>query len=365
MYHSTDRWLIDPTSPYMRVPLYWFSIKGQLGVVIFFVISGYCITAAAYAALVSGKSLGRYGYERVRRIYPPYLAALALGAGSFLLIGYANAHHLIGEVHHLQVVPWDLRYWVANLFLLQYEMHTQMLNIVFWSLGYEVVFYLMIGLFMQGGKWIKVKRDVYAGTVFFVCALGVSTMLTLGGMIWYNQPFFPFDMWHQFSIGGLLFFLIELKPGTMSSYSAKFKAIVVANVTAVVILTLAFAHYCLVGEVGFAHPDSKERAVVCLVFAALLIGLRKVDERVASHLLFRPLMWVGAFSYSLYLVHPIVIPYIDILCRKAGMDGSRYWMALWAQVIVAVAISRVFYMVIERRFISKRQAERLLVEHVA
>ena len=99
-------------------------------------------------------------------------------------------------------------------------------------------------------------------------------------------------------------------------------------------------------------------------FAALLILLRKHDEKLTSLKLLRPLMWVGAFSYSLYLIHPVVVPYADILSRRAGLNGQLYWIAFWVQMAVAVVSGRVFYLLIERHFISKRQVRRLDAEHV-
>jgi peptidoglycan/LPS O-acetylase OafA/YrhL len=362
MYHSTDRWLTDPNSAFLHVPLYAFTIRGQLGVMIFFVISGYCITAAAYSALVSGKSVWRYSYERARRIYPPYLGALLLTVLSLAIIGYANSHHMV-TVNHLQTLTTDPTYWFANVFLLQYELGTPMINIVFWSLGYEVAFYFIIGLFLLGAKWITTRRNLYTGTLFFVCAVGVSTMLTLIGVLLYGKPFFPFDAWHQFSIGALLFFLLELKPATLENYTQGFRRIVLANVLIVTALTIVFASIVQIDVSTFAHPSTKLRALTCLVFAAILIGLRQIDDALSSHISLRPFMWVGTFSYSLYLIHPIVIPYADILSRKAGFDGSRYWITIFSQLIVALVFGRIFYLFLEKHFVSKRQIQRLSAEH--
>jgi peptidoglycan/LPS O-acetylase OafA/YrhL len=149
MDHSCDRWLGNGNLAYLNNPVYRFSLEGKLGVTLFFVISGYCIVAAAYSALHSGKTLGRYAFERVRRIYPPYLAALILTVLSQFFILFANSHHLIGEVHHLAALPHSPRFWIANLLLLQSELNTPMVNVVFWSLCYEVVFYVFIGVFLR------------------------------------------------------------------------------------------------------------------------------------------------------------------------------------------------------------------------
>jgi peptidoglycan/LPS O-acetylase OafA/YrhL len=95
MAHSVAPWIGSGNEAQLRSPLYAFSIRGQLGVSIFFVISGYCIFAAAYASLVSGKTIQRYCFERVRRIYPPYFAALVITALSAAATIYVASHHLI------------------------------------------------------------------------------------------------------------------------------------------------------------------------------------------------------------------------------------------------------------------------------
>ena len=363
MYHSCDRWISGGDSPYLKQPLYAFSICGQLGVMIFFVISGYCITGAAYGALVSGKSLARYSYERVRRIYPPYFAALILTAASIWFIGFAANHHLIGEVNHPLALPHDARYWIGNIFLLQNELKTPMINGVFWSLGYEIAFYLIVGILLQGAQWIAAKRDLYSGTVFFVVSVGVSTVLTLGWLLYSGQPCFPIDSWHDFSIGGLVFFL-ELKPEVVSKSTPALRRLAIANLVVVTALTLFLTAFRTIGSYDYAHPSSKVRALVCLGFAALLIALRPIDEKLSSYLLLWPFMSVGAFSYSLYLVHPVILPYVDVLCRKAGLNGSLYWITFWIEVAVSLVFGRIFFLLVEKRFISKRQVRRIVAEHV-
>ena len=365
MDHSCDRWLGSADPHYMHVPLYAFSIRGQLGVMVFFVISGYCITAAAYGALLSGKSVGRYAFERVRRIYPPYLVTLILTALSAFAIGLANAHHWIPPVNHLQTIEPGARYWIANLLLLQTELNTPFINVVFWSLCYEIAFYLIIGVFMVAAQAVAAKRGVTAGAYVLLNTVGISTVVVLALMIVYPTVWFPFDLWHQFSIGGMVFFLLEWNSETVQGFSKSLRWTVIANCLAVMALTVAFSVLRVTGGEDVGHPDSRVRSIVCLGFAALLIALRKVDDTVAKQALLRPLMWIGAFSYSLYLIHPIVLPYVDILSRRVGLNGSRYWIAFWIQVAVAVFAGRIFYLVVERRFISKRQVQRLVAEHVS
>src|SRR6185369_3128479 len=57
----------------------WQELIARLwvGVPVFFVISGYCITASIERTRATGTPLGRYFFKRLRRIFPPYWAALA------------------------------------------------------------------------------------------------------------------------------------------------------------------------------------------------------------------------------------------------------------------------------------------------
>src|SRR5215471_311552 len=49
---------------------------GHYAVMIFFVISGYCITASARSCQKTSVTFSEFMLRRARRIYPPYLLAL-------------------------------------------------------------------------------------------------------------------------------------------------------------------------------------------------------------------------------------------------------------------------------------------------
>jgi peptidoglycan/LPS O-acetylase OafA/YrhL len=364
MAHCCSGFLVGANEHYREQPLYAFADRGQLGVMLFFVISGYCITAAAMNALLSGKSVRRYAFERVRRIYPPYLAALVLGTLSIAVIVFANARHWIPPVHHLATLPTSPRYWVANLFLLQYEMGTGFADDAFWSLCYEIAFYSIVGALLWLAKAVAARRGMGAGTKTLAAGLVLSTAATLATLIAFNGAVFPLDQWHQFSLGGVLFLVLEARPNTVPGFSNATRRALLAGAGLLVLLTVAYIALREVGEVTFAHPSSRVRSALCLAFCLLLAGLRRVDLNLAAKGWMRPLLWLGACSYSLYLIHPIVLPYVDILTRRAGLDGDLYWVSFWIQFVVAIAAGRAFYRLTEVHFVSQRQKQRLREEHV-
>lgn len=363
--HCCSGFLIGPNVHYRSELLYRFASRGQLGVTLFFVISGYCITAAALSALNSGKTLGRYAFERVRRIYPPYFAALVLGTCSAALILLANSHHWVPAVHNLPLLSTSVRYWVANVLLLQFELGTKMADSAFWSLCYEIAFYAIVGLMLLLAKGIAVWRGPAAGTMTLMLSITGSTCLSLLVMIVRGRAAFPFDLWHQFALGGVLFFLIEGNPRTVSGDTKRFRWALWVSSAAVLGFTLTFIVVGRIWDGNYAHSSSRAATTLCLAFCIALAGLRRFDARLSSARWIHPLLWLGACSYSLYLIHPIVLPYIDILTRRAGLDGNLYWISVWIQFAAAIAAGRVFYWLVEKRFVSVRQRERLREEHVA
>src|SRR3954454_448248 len=73
VYHSTIVYLAthrDDGSALRR--LLDFTHHFNVGVALFFVISGYCIAAAADNSRVRRDHIGTYFVRRFRRIYPPY-----------------------------------------------------------------------------------------------------------------------------------------------------------------------------------------------------------------------------------------------------------------------------------------------------
>jgi peptidoglycan/LPS O-acetylase OafA/YrhL len=51
-------------------------VVGHMGVMVFFVISGYCIAAATESGCRNGLGFKGFMSRRVTRIYPPYLLAV-------------------------------------------------------------------------------------------------------------------------------------------------------------------------------------------------------------------------------------------------------------------------------------------------
>ena len=357
MDHSCDRYVT--TVNLQHWPIYAVSLRGQLGVVIFFLISGYCIVAAAYRAFAAGKKVRRFALDRLRRIYPPYFASIVAGFAAIQFLAFAQAHHLTPPIHHQMLKSTDALFWLSNLFLVQSEAHQPLFNIVFWSLCFEVSFYAIIGVLLFVTQRIQKQWNAQTGLFFFSLAISALTLESLVFQIRTGRAGpFPLDLWYQFGLGGLFFLCMEIDSPSHKGFSLglrrlhRVEAAVVVGVTALFGWTQAF------GGSDIAHPSSRVQVVTALACFAGFWIMRRVERYYVFRPVLQPLFWLGSFSYSLYLIHPVILPFFEVLGRRLGLTGNLYVINWIIQIFAAIVAGWLFFLAVERRFISSRQKDR-------
>ncbi len=307
---------------------------GAKGVMLFFVISGYCVTAAGEAA--RRKSLGFRGFmwRRVKRIYPPYLLAVLF----FLATRFVKARQGgDDQFHH----PWPQ--WIQNFTLTQWfamvghpvaHPYDNPVNFVaaFWSLQYEEQFYLILAIMLP---------------LTLVMRSRMIILLMLVSLVWkffFPQAYFGFfiELWFHFGIGSVVYYrLCVLK-------SARWRLGVDLVMTAMTITGCIF--WALTAGTSSAYAlVIEDLAIVCL-FATLLVAIRPLDPIAKSPLL-RPIMGLGTISYSLYLVHQFNLRSAKIVADRL-MPHFSAGNAL-VQMAVFLGIATVFWFFCERPFLNK------------
>ncbi len=354
--HSCLAYVVNIRQSLLGNPIYKFAVWGRLGVVLFFVISGYCIAGAAFNTLVGERRTRRFVLDRVRRIYPPYLAALAFALCLAYLGAYlksrlapdpaspAGSPIAVGD-------PW---LWCANLSLLQRPLGFPSTLLVAWSLSYEVAFYAIVA------GWIAVCRRVYpndAARRAGLLAAGLAAT-TLASECWLlaspaGCPF-PLDLWYQFGIGTLGFFSVASRhsPHFWNASGRSWIPWAVPAAGALCVFIAGPEDLSADGGMFFlGNPSLRIQSIVTVLFLAVLLLQQPSDHVIVRARVAKPFLWVGTFSYSIYLTHTAVIPFVDGAMRRLGFHGSLYLGSLGAQILVAVAAGWLFYRWVERRFI--------------
>lgn len=251
--------------------------SGHYGVDIFFVISGFVIAFSIRSAAPTAGFIGRFALRRSIRLDPPYWTAIALE-----LAVQALALRLGFSEKPLPSVATV----AAHFLYLQNLLGLGNVVDVFWTLCFEIQFYLaLITFFVLHQKLADALGPRAARSIAFV-ALGSLFVYSLAGRFGvaglHVHPGFAAIRWYQFFLGCCVWWVVDGK-------------------LAWPVLPLAWSLVALtLYGVGASGWELLPIAVSGLIFAA------HRHDGMTTWLSSRPLQFLGAISYSLYVFHATV-----------------------------------------------------------
>ncbi len=330
--------LIAPHPEFRDATLYRYVAFGNYGVQVFFVVSGLCVAQAALRALDKPAPLAAFVAARIRRIYPPYLVVSALGvlvsaAGAYLVARNMLPGSVMGAERLFARPPLD---YACSALLLQRVCHVRPLLPVFWTLCYEAAFYALVAgsLFVA----MTLRRDRLVLDLCHVLTIGCSlALLATPAAVPY-----PFDFWPAFGLGVLVLDILML--GRRLAYGVLLATVALQS-------AYAWSHFEGSGDYG---PVAGIRVAASIGFALFLIVINPIDKTVARSLPVRLLAYVGMFSYSLYVLHWLVVAVAEQVVKASHVTStSVYWLV---EIGAALVAARVFYEIVERPFLTRRRA---------
>jgi peptidoglycan/LPS O-acetylase OafA/YrhL len=312
-----------------------------VGVPLFFVISGYCISATADSHRRRNAGVGHYFWRRFRRIYPPFWIFLAL---TVLGVGFIEARvapGLFSDDRHGFAEPWAMTplQWLGNVTLTE----TWRPNVVgpgaqlfaghAWTLCYEEQFYAVAGLILL--LWPRRFFHLAALVSLAVLALEMRPerlVPALGVVHRYSSGFFFDGYWLYFAAGIAVYYAIN--------YASRLGQWAVAGGLA---LMLAWGIK--------THIDSRTAS---FAFALLLLALHPLDGSLASAAWARPVSWCGTMCYSLYLVHWPVTKAASHLLFDAGFNSPAETLLVTVPTCIGLSLAAAFpfHLLVERRFLN-------------
>jgi len=249
LYHYTARFE-DSYTGLTGLPFH--VTYGWLGVDIFFVVSGYCISMT----LDRVGTVAEFWAKRIARLQPAYMVGVLVTFGCVSLIG------LPGRESSALVAASNL-VWLNAL----PRLHIPDVDGAYWSLAVELKFYFWFGLLFAcfGRRSLAVAWGIFS---FAACiASRVHPGLANDLLIFPYAPLFLF---------GIVAFSWKVQARWLS----------------LVLVSEALA-------LSFTSPEFKGVEVLgCIVGAGTMVLAMLTGMRVP-----RPVSWLGAVSYPLYLVH--------------------------------------------------------------
>lgn len=304
---------------------------GWLGVHLFFVISGYCISASVYK-LILKKNGNVWSFIRNRawRLLPVYWIAF------LVTIAFNFISSLFNKTSLWENLPSSWQGWIGNLFLIQPYLDTPFYVIVYWSLVVELEFYLLVACLLIIRNQISQRLAIFVGML-----LGSISVFTPPNLL---LTFLPF--WCDFFCGVLLFtaLLAKYNKKTIERNFSLYLIIVFGN------LSILVDRILYNNQIWFSS-----------IFALILYLLYFVDDKINEFKLTKWLKYIGMISYSLYLLHvPFQGRVINLGLRFISTDSP---MVLCLQILgwsVAIVVSYIFYRLVEKPLNSWRHRQKLL-----
>lgn len=310
--------------PLLGVDLLDLILFGYLAVPLFFLLSGYLLTWTEEGRKRrENYSVLNYAKRRILRIVPAYYLAIVV-----VLLTWPT---------HISFWPVALHLTFLQGFKPSYPPG---LDGAWWSLTPEIIFYAMLPLlvlkfrtFAQRTVILMMLVLVSLGTrLLQVCDIfGIPSSLdhTLGINRLYH---FPTTTLYLFLVGMLLRMIVERRTNT-GHKRRYWQPYVAAVLTVVPIVVISVFPYLIIKQSDILHHPLANLAEVMaiLVFVSILLG----SPILKPVLRFRPLVFFGEISYSLFLLHDSIMVVVGFPVK----DVIRHWLSGQSELMIWATFS--------------------------
>lgn len=323
----------------------FFRNGGDIGVIFFFVLSGFLIT---YIILDEKNQTGQFNLKnffirRILRIWPLY----------YLMVLVAFITPYLLSVFNLSYS--DEGYepdWLMSLcFLENYKIiatnsHPNVSPLsVMWSLCIEEHFYIIWGISLFLSPVKKVPAVII--TSIFISLISNIIFFHLGIM---NSEILT-NLWY-FAFGAIPAYLLVTKKEQLESY-IQHKSLMIKYIFLIITLTyVMISPYC-----DFLYKPIIEPIIFGILFAGIICvilpqnnSIKIEDRNILSKL--------GKYTYGLYLYHTLFINLFIQLIHKIGFtikDGVVATIFVLTSLLATILVSQLSYFLFEKPFLSLKK----------
>lgn len=337
-FHAAN-WFEYPHASFSRLlyqVLSFNSLGGELGVLFFFILSGFLITYLMFeeTSKKGSISIGNFYMRRVLRIWPLYYLSVFVG---FMLFPVLLSHHSLPASQNSNILMY--LGFAANFdHILSGSPSNGMLGVQ-WSVAVEEQYYLLWPLFFYA----------FGKSRFFPAFIGISIFLSeyyfsqsSSGAVRY---FHFFSNFRFLAFGAFLAWIAYFHTGKIEARFAKCSPLVLMLIYGTG-LVLLFFHKPL-------SSISLYLSYILHFVPILFFGFVILEQNFSKNSSFKiskvpVLTWLGKISYGMYLIHMIGIYFVLALFPR-GTD--YYLLKILFSIILTIFISHLSYNFLESYFL--------------
>jgi peptidoglycan/LPS O-acetylase OafA/YrhL len=314
-YHALS--FVDPaTQSWVAGAAAVLGSGGYLGVDIFFVLSGFVLAHNYGAAAARPSTYGPYLWKRLARIYPVHLATLAFLSISIFALGLRGIEYVHPEFLTLDGLARSLVLVHAWQFPI-----TPTWNAASWSISAEWAAYLAFPLVALGAA--RIRSPAVALAVILLLYAALYSFISASGLprsVAFAMP----RIAAGFSAGVLLYRIWQVRGCSRST---------AGDVMASIALALMVLGS---GVLDASMGDGWSIRGFPILACAIVYGLASSSRWAARMTSAGVLQYLGRISYSLYMIHTIVI--YTALSIVGGRPGSGAEAATLIAISIATSL---------------------------
>lgn len=275
-------------------PKRFYFTYGDLGVQLFFIISGFVI----FMTIEKTKSSKSFFISRFSRLYPAYWSAIMLTISLTTLLSAP-----------FQKGIYDIKEVLVNFSMLQYWFKIQNIDGAYWTLAVELTFYFLIWCLYKFKKlnsiqwfsliWLSLTFLFYIFEIPF--GKFVKAILILN-----HAPMFA---------SGIGFYLLHQKRGSLLTH-----------------ILIAIAFICESYMLFLNRSDLSSYIIISLFFILFYLFSYSKLEFLSNKIL----LFFGSISYTLYLIHDNIGMAIIYWIRQA-FDIEIVYVSITFAIVIALA----------------------------
>lgn len=331
---------VEMIKSYFKLDNKFQNIKhfGELGVMFFFVLSGFLITFLLLKEKekMGGISYKNFYYRRILRIWPLYYLIVFLS-----LFVLPNFELFRTVTFNLDIVDNSKLITIIILFVLL--LPNLLINIYLvpfstqtWSIGTEEQFYFV-------WPWVinKIKKMfsfliiiiITYNLILFIFEFIRVENIKYGKLIYYFFSTLKLDCLAIGSLGALLLY--------KNNYILKiFKNLIVMIIALIILIILIYSN------TKFLFLNS---TLYSLLFLIVLISL-VYNKKLSQIIEFKIINYLGKISYGLYMYHQIVIVAVVNILLDFGYNES--WIIYLLSILFTVILSMLSFEYFEKPFLN-------------